>query len=348
MTPERLERPRRRTLVAAFYAPAGERAGGSRAGGAASRRRPAAGDAAAAPRAGFAGAAGRQRARRERPDGAVADAPRVAPRARGRCCARCRRSGGAPRWTPRCSTGWRRRRASRRTGGTSPAGTASPATTPSRALLAAMQLPADDRGRGARQPGRAGRGGSAAPLPPALVVRAGEAGRRCALGPALRRWRGAPGASSARTATQQRSTSPRTSGVVEPMAAPDGRLRAIAAHRAAAARRPGAIGLGVDGAPELACHLTVAPPRCHLPAALRAGGRRLGHRRAALFAAPRRRSGHRRLYHARRARRRGGRGRGRRRSGSTRCTRCSPQRPRAAPAPTTRPTGASSTRSTST
>ena len=110
---------------------------------------------------------------------------------------------------------------------------------------------------------------AATPLPPALVVRAGEAGD-LRLGPSLR--------DPALRLTIEGEDGCRMPldigaghGIAEPVAAPDGRIlptRRISLPPLQAGRYQ----LGIDGT-EAICHLTVAPPRCHLPAALRAGKR---------------------------------------------------------------------------
>jgi glycogen operon protein len=140
-----------------------------------------------------------------------------------------------------------------------------------RALLRAMALPgdtlADCAGSLARLSEEAAR-----PLPPALVVRAGEGGA-LRLGPTLR-----DGALRLVFGCEDGSRTVidigAAEGVTEPVAAPDGRLlvqRRIAVPPLAAGRYR----LEADGTESL-CSLTVAPPRCHLPAALRAGGRASG------------------------------------------------------------------------
>ena len=113
---------------------------------------------------------------------------------------------------------------------------------------------------------------AASPLPPALVVRAGEAGA-LRLGPALRE--GAlrlvlDGEHGRHTVLNIDAAH----GVAEPVAAPDGRV--LWTRRIALPPLPaGRYLLRADGV-AAPCHLTVAPPRCHLPAGLRAGGRATG------------------------------------------------------------------------
>jgi glycogen operon protein len=109
-------------------------------------------------------------------------------------------------------------------------------------------------------------------LPPALVVRAGEGGN-LRLGSALRDGvvrlaidHDDGGRTGCDVAAGQ--------GVLEPIVAPDGRI--LHTRRIALPVLPaGRYRLRVEGT-EAVCSLTVAPPRCHLPARLLAGGRAWG------------------------------------------------------------------------
>jgi glycogen operon protein len=140
-----------------------------------------------------------------------------------------------------------------------------------RALLRSMHLPGDTPAEAADRLARLSEE-AARPLPPALVLRAGEAGA-LRLGPALR--------DGARRLTIDAEDGSRTvvdiaagQGVAEPVAAPDGNL--LLTRRIALPPLPaGRYRLAAEGTDAI-CHLTVAPPRCHLPSALRAGGRATG------------------------------------------------------------------------
>ena len=140
-----------------------------------------------------------------------------------------------------------------------------------RALLRAMHLPGDTAAEAADSLARLSEE-AARTLPPALVVRAGE-GAALRLGPALRD--GAlrlaiDGEDGHRTLLDVAAGQ----GVAEPVAAPDGRI--LETRRIALPPLPaGRYRLRVDDS-DAVCHLTVAPPRCHLPAGLRAGGRATG------------------------------------------------------------------------
>ncbi len=140
-----------------------------------------------------------------------------------------------------------------------------------RALLRAMRLPADTPAEAADSLARLSDEADR-PLPPALVVRAGEGGD-------LRLGSNPP--DGALRLAIEHDDGGRTGvdvaagqGVWEPIAAPDGRI--LRTRRIALPALPsGRYRLRVEGS-EAACHLTVAPPRCHLPARLRAGGRAWG------------------------------------------------------------------------
>ena len=140
-----------------------------------------------------------------------------------------------------------------------------------RALLRAMRLPADTAADAADSLARLSDEADR-PLPPALVVRAGEGGV-LRLGSALR--------DGVQRLAIEHDDGSRTGvdvaagqGVREPIAAPDGRI--LHTRRIALPALPsGRYRLRVEGT-EAVCHLTVAPPRCHLPARLRGGGRAWG------------------------------------------------------------------------
>ncbi len=140
-----------------------------------------------------------------------------------------------------------------------------------RSLLRSMHLPGDTAAEIADSLARLSEA-AAAPLPPALVVRAGQGGD-LRLGPSLR--------DGALRLTLEGDDGNRLEfdiaagqGVAEPLAAPDGRV--LPTRRLALPPLPaGRYRLGIDGSDTI-CHLTVAPPRCHLPATLRAGGRAWG------------------------------------------------------------------------
>jgi glycogen operon protein len=140
-----------------------------------------------------------------------------------------------------------------------------------RALLRAMHLQGDTLAEATDSLARLSEE-AARPLPPVLVVRAGEGGA-LRLGPTLRE-------GALRLAIEGEHGPlpaldiPAGQGVAEPIAAPDGRI--LWTRRIALPPLPsGRYRLRADGA-EAACHLTVAPPRCHLPPGLRAGGRATG------------------------------------------------------------------------
>ena len=140
-----------------------------------------------------------------------------------------------------------------------------------RSLLRAMHLPGDTLAEANDSLARLSEEASRA-LPPVLVVRAGQGGA-LRLGPAL-------GEGALRLAIDgEHGALPPLDiaagqGVAEPVAAPDGRI--LWTKRIALPPLPaGRYRLRVEGA-EAACHLTVAPPRCHLPPGLRAGGRVTG------------------------------------------------------------------------
>ncbi len=140
-----------------------------------------------------------------------------------------------------------------------------------RALLRAMRLPADTAAEAvdslASLSDEADRS-----LPPALVVRASEGGD-LRLGSTL--------LDGALRLTIDHEDGNRTDadvaagqGVREAVAAADGRI--LHTRRVALPALPaGRYRVRVEGM-EAACSLTVAPPRCHLPARLRAGGRAWG------------------------------------------------------------------------
>jgi glycogen operon protein len=140
-----------------------------------------------------------------------------------------------------------------------------------RALLRAMHLPADTPAEAAASLAQLSDAADR-PLPPALVVRAGEGGV-LRLGCTLR--------DGALRLVIEHDDATHTDfdvaagqGVPEPIAAPDGRI--LHTRRIALPALPaGRYRLRVEGT-EAACPLTVAPPRCHLPARLRAGGRAWG------------------------------------------------------------------------
>ena len=140
-----------------------------------------------------------------------------------------------------------------------------------RALLRAMHLPGDTLAEATDSLARLSEE-AARPLPSVLVVRAGEGGA-LRLGPALR--------DGALRLTIDGEDGDRETidiaadqGVAEPVAAPDGRI--LWTRRVALPPLPaGRYRLLADGSDSM-CHLTVAPPRCHLPVSLRAGGRATG------------------------------------------------------------------------
>ncbi|MDR3535617.1 MAG: 4-alpha-glucanotransferase, partial [Acetobacteraceae bacterium] len=124
-----------------------------------------------------------------------------------------------------------------------------------RALLAAMRLPAGTQGELADSLARiAGR--QAAALPPSLVARTGAA-VVVPLGAAARGgW-----------LTLEHEDGAVSTYPVPPNARPQAVLPPLPAGRHR---------LRLDGNPDALCHLTVAPPQCHLPPDLAAGQRRFG------------------------------------------------------------------------
>ena len=141
----------------------------------------------------------------------------------------------------------------------------------SRALLAAMHLPAGTRAEAADSLARLSEEANR-PIPPALVVRAGESGV-LRLGSTLRDRAlrlAIEGDDGSRTDFDV-AAGPRGRGAHRRPRRAD---PANPAHRPAGAAS-GALRLRVAGT-EAACRLTVAPPRCHLPARLLAGGRAWG------------------------------------------------------------------------
>ena len=138
-----------------------------------------------------------------------------------------------------------------------------------RAVLRAMRLPADTPGEAADSLARLSED-AARLLPPALVVRAGEGG---ALPLGSQAGEGALRLTIAHEDGRETVLDLAAGqGVFEPLVAPDGRV--LCQRRIALPPLPaGRYRLQAEAA---ACLLTVAPPRCHLPAALRAGGRGWG------------------------------------------------------------------------
>jgi glycogen operon protein len=270
MTVEHWNDPDRRTLVAAFYAPPGETEAADRAlvvvhGGAAvlTVRLP-------PPRPGFGWRLLADSAAPERPEGAVADTLEVAPRAVAvlrevLAERRPRLDGGEVLGRLAAAAGiaaawWDIAGRQYVTGDDT-----------RRALLRAMHLPADTAAE-ATDSLAVLTEEATRKLPPVLVVRAGESGV-LRLGPALadgavRLCIGHAGSECVRLDVAAGQ------GVIEPMAAPDGRM--VRSRRIVLPPLPaGRYRVGVDET-EPVCHLTVTPPRCHLPAELRAGGRAWG------------------------------------------------------------------------
>ena len=140
-----------------------------------------------------------------------------------------------------------------------------------RALLRAMHLPADTPAEAADSLSLLSEA-TAPPLPPALVLRAGESSS-LRLGSALhgrKRRLTVEGENASRMVI----TIGADEGIAEPVAAPD--LRFFSTRRIFLPPLPaGRYRLSVEDS-DAACLLTVAPPRCHLPAGMRAGGRATG------------------------------------------------------------------------